>query len=240
MSSKKKNFLFHLHIPKCGGSSINTLLAREYPDWKQLKVWRQMPTNKWLEDTWGTREEVLSRTCISGHFTFHWFDLLTLDISEYELNIITMLRDPIDRLLSLYNYWKESPNAYQAYVQDMSFEEFVFDKRKIFIATDNDMTRRLCGCINRDIYYEVNQTTLDKALHNLKRVSLIGLLEMFDKSVERWSELYDWKSTKYRYKFAQPRRLRKEHLDASLVDRIADYQRFDYELYNYALDRDWK
>lgn len=235
--------IFHLHIPKCGGSSLNTILQREYPNWRSIKTWRQMAPDKWLPE-WGTPEEVIGADCVAGHYHFGWFNLLAQHLPEERRRaasyptVLTMVRDPIERLLSLYHYWRENAQVYQAELRTMTFEAFALSwpERREWHVLDNDMTRRLSEG-RQDV--AITGRDLDAAKRNLGHVPLVGLTERFDESVERWAEMFGWGSTEYERRLAQPDRLRKADLGANLIAELERRQRFDYALYHYVQERDW-
>ncbi len=225
----------HLHIPKCGGTSLDTLLQREYTGFRYIRVWSKMPADRW-QDEWGTPHEVVAAGCISGHFDWRFFSLLPAGV---DVTVLTILRDPVDRLLSLYHYWREQPQRYRDEVRRLSFAEFANTGRasEYWTAVDNVMTRRLAG-VSRE--RAVDAGDLEIAKRNLSSAPVIGMLSHFDRTLERWAEFLGWQSTRYRHMFAQSGRLRLEQLDAGLVAEIRERQCYDQALYEWALARDWE
>ena len=83
-----------LHIEKCGGTSLRTMLAAQVP------AGRVCPEAfNGLAD-W-TANELAAYDLFAGHF-----DLAVCQILPGPVDIVTLLREPKARLLSLFNFWK--------------------------------------------------------------------------------------------------------------------------------------
>ena len=230
--------ILHLHIPKTGGSSLETLLKREYGDgYVRVPNWRQSTPSVW-KPAWGDPEEMRRRQCISGHFYFGFWEALNEVLpSDTEPVFLTFVRHPIDRLLSLYHYWRTNPNRYSAALDRMTFAEFVRSDRHDWQFLDNDMVRRIAGV--EGVNSKVGTDDLRRAIDHLGYFPMVGLTDHFDETISRWAELFGWQSIDYEHRLGQPERLQREELGADLVAEIEDRQLFDCALYMYVLARDW-
>jgi Sulfotransferase family len=105
---------FFLHIPRCGGGTIWNALTEIYG---QHNVYRvsvaEEATALWAM----TFERRRSYSAIGGHESLRFFNQALRDLNDYH-KILT-LRDPIDRLVSEYNY---------ARLHDISLAEFSYAK----------------------------------------------------------------------------------------------------------------
>lgn len=237
--------LLHLHIPKTGGSSLTTLLEQEYGDgYCRVPNWRQSTPSVWQAE-WGEAETLRRMACISGHYYFGFWRALNAELSD-EMCIerpvfLTFVREPVDRLLSLYHYWRENENRYQAQLLAMSFEEFALSdgspSGEAWEFLDNDMVRRIAGV--EGVGHTVVEADYRRALEHLRCFPGVGVTERFDETVARWAERFSWSSTAYEHRLTQPERLRREELPAALIAEIESRQRYDSALYEYVLARDW-
>jgi hypothetical protein len=87
--------IFYLHIPKCAGSSINHLLGQVSE--LRNKICKVYDVPSYVNKV----ETIRNGNIIIGHFGTNFYS----DFSGKKI-CMTMLRDPIDRILSHYSYWK--------------------------------------------------------------------------------------------------------------------------------------
>ncbi len=130
-------------MPKVGGSSLGALLKNHFQQ-SFLGDYGDYPINK-SENRRKIEAEIKRNKNILGERFFsrfrqvecihdHFLPYKYLGVFE-EVNFITWLRDPIERLGSHYHYWKRSysPGSKGALrkrmiVEDWSFEEFCFSE----------------------------------------------------------------------------------------------------------------
>ncbi len=119
--------LAFVHIPKTAGTALKQAIARDIPDGELFKVWspRFGGDAEWNEFPAVPREEVLSRRAILGHATGRaMVDKLAGVRERYFL--FSVVRDPLERALSLYSFVRASPRHpdHQAFL-DMSPEHYL-------------------------------------------------------------------------------------------------------------------
>jgi len=175
-----------------------------------------------------TDEERSRTTAFVGHFWFGIDERLPTP-STY----VTVLRDPVDRVLSLH--------AYRAGRGDLviPLERYLRDGRDYEIA--NGQTRRLATDGPAATKGPVTQTMLDVAMENLStRFAAVGVTERFNESVLAIGAALGWKSLGYAYANRSEPRVRAHDLDPSLRDHLVECNQFDRELHRFAgelLDR---
>ncbi len=119
-----KQKMFFLHIPKCAGSSIWSLITncllvnqklicvstpQEFENFKKL-----------------TLDELLTYTVVGGHVHYPYCRSIIPTEEWSAFYRFTILRDPVKRAISLYNYILRSPEHYAYHkVKEISFEEFI-------------------------------------------------------------------------------------------------------------------
>lgn len=168
--------IIFVHIPKTGGTSLHNLLANEFTS-REICVAKQ----DWIS---GCPVGALAKyKFFSGHFC-----LQTAKLIPGKKQIVTFLRDPVDRLVSLYHYIKAhrpevtdvSNKEIFSLASDLPMEEF-FNHPVICSASkrfDNDLTRSLAGD-----YHSNAMNLVAKAIHELDNLAAFGILERYQESV---------------------------------------------------------
>jgi len=138
-------------------------------------------------------------------------------------NYITMMRDPVERIISLYFYLqhaKKPPAHYM--VKRMDLDQFVRseDYRG---NTSNLQTRYFCG----------GQTpNLEQAKETLHRKFLVvGITERFTESLDILKQKLNWGSFDYQKKNVTRNRPTRYDFSPSTIDKIINLNNLDYELY---------
>lgn len=196
-----------------------------------------MPLYEWRR-RWG---ELSQYECLSGRFDFSFWPAIQAELAPDEHPLfLTFLRDPVERVLSLYHWYGHEPNQrFLEQVQSMTVEQFAFTTGDDWLFLDNDATRRIAGVDWAHPNRPVNEEDLQRAKENLRWFAPIGLTERYDESIRRLAGLLEWGSTHYWLTRSQPERVQRKDLEPGLADRIRDRQHFDQALYEYALARDW-
>jgi Sulfotransferase family/Putative polyhydroxyalkanoic acid system protein (PHA_gran_rgn) len=220
-----------LHIPKAGGSTLGEYVYNQccapnvsnedplsagvaYLDYGFLK-----PPELIVPDY---VVKLLSRRdlrAVIGHF---WFGL-----HEHVARLcryITLLRDPVERVVSLYYYAKLE--------ETMSLEEFA--REPPFREVDNDQTRRIAG-VNPPVG-ECTQATLDLARENLRsHFDVVGTTERMDETLAQLNLKLGWNREVVSYpRNVNAERPKSSSLTPEAVEAIRARNELDYELWRYA------
>ena len=220
-----------LHIPKAGGSTLGEYVYNQCCAPNAVASDPLSAGVAYLEYGFLKPDELvvpehvvnlLSRSdlrAVIGHF---WFGL-----HEYVARpsrYITVLRDPMERVVSLYYYAK---------LQDtMTLEDFA--RNPPFREVDNDQTRRIAG-MNPPVG-ECTRATLDLARKNLQRhFDVVGTTERMDETLAQLNAKLGWNREVVSY----PRNVNTDRPKSSLltpeaVDAIRARNELDYELWRYA------
>jgi hypothetical protein len=156
---------------------------------------------------------------VIGHFWFGLHEHLARP-AVY----VTALRDPVERIVSLYFYAKLH--------ESMSLEEFV--EAPPFREVDNDQTRRLAGA-DPEIG-ECTPALLDTARENLRRhFAVVGTTERIDETVVLLERRLGWRGAAV----CHPRNVTADRpavaaLPRHTVAAIRRRNELDYELWRYA------
>lgn len=109
---------YYIHVPKTGGTSLRDIFLRNLPEGEVLFVNGEKEVELYTED------RLKTLTAIGGHLPLWKFMATPAGIS-YPCVKFAVLRDPIDRLLSLYNYLSVSKHPDHVKYSGLSFEDFV-------------------------------------------------------------------------------------------------------------------
>ena len=154
--------LLYVHVPKCGGQTLSSMLRVNFPP---SRVLHPLSLDKGLAAEMATiPAAALARAdLIWGHYHYGlhaWLDR--------PYRYATMVRDPIKRVESLYNYARRVPNHdLHRWVneQGISLEQYVesdVDHNQL----NNALVRQLVGLTDG----EVGQAELEQAKRNLDQL----------------------------------------------------------------------
>ena len=171
-----------------------------------------------------------------GHFGFGYHELL-----PQPCRYVTMLRHPVDRVVSSYYYMRRSKEHrnYDA-LQSMSLPEFVESdmvRNQVF----NGQTRLLAGIENPHTPTAAEQRDCTEedfavAMTNLSGFTWVGITERFDESVMLLCARMGWRPPFYVRQNARKGRASSRRVDDDLHRKILSMNEFDLHLYNRGLE----
>jgi hypothetical protein len=187
-----------LHIPKTAGTSFLLMLHNAFSDRRVLRI---HPIDAYTQDLINVivDAELDQVSCVAGHFPIHLFQSC-LD----RFHPFTMLRNPVDRVLSLFRFYKlkDQPELQRLGLRsDFTLEEFLNSQEPtIYDQVNNGMVRKLCGDgrlsdKNCPKFWsqDGDLDQLRHALTNLERIDF-GLTDQMPQTLrlvrERWSIPY--------------------------------------------------
>lgn len=214
--------LISLHLPKTGGQSFRAAL-REYFGSALLEDYSDSALNKHpserykdvLLDSVIIGDEGLGNIeCVHGHF----FPLKYLLLSARErLRFVTWMRDPIDRLISHYHYWRRV------------YGEHVIDPRWKKVIEENWSLEEFCLCPEmRNLYCQYLWG------FPLRAFDFIGITEYFEEELEYFSSIFLSGSLKLCHENVT--RGARVVLPQKFCDKVRAYHREDMLLYERALE----
>lgn len=177
---QKKKIIF-IHIPKCGGTSFKSVLYGIFGFENVLKIWDpNFGATASIEDFLNMDlEEIKAYPCIAGHITYPLIrqKLGKEILAEYK--ICSILRNPVTKFLSLWNYSIQNPNIpnYKE-VTGQSIEDYAR-------YTTNQQSRFICGEANAELALKTIQSEYDCvfALKNFKQ-AISKICQEFDYTLE--------------------------------------------------------
>jgi hypothetical protein len=163
-------------------------------------------------------------------------------VYKRQFQYLTMLREPTERVLSLYAYAFLPRHYLAGAVKGMSVRQYV--ESGVTCTVDNGMVRQLCGADEfwREPYKDmklpfgsITRQHLETAKRNLERCVAVGVAEDFDGMMQVCQRRLGWRIPAYSNqnvtKWSRPKR---EGLDAATLQAIEDRNQLDEELYEHA------
>jgi len=223
-----KEIVVGLHIPKTAGSSFKAILEKVYG--KRYLWIPNVHTSyyAWVEHV--KREDLYNIDFIYGHMPYGIHKFFPEDI---KCNYITFLRNPIERLMSMYHLNMKNNNP--------TVDNFLQWLGSYKIADiENGMTRIINGAMENLIDI-TNSLVTEKdylvAQQNLGDMYFVGTTEHFDSDLKFLAEKLNWESIPEQEKLLYyPDRLSKKDLSTLDREKLRGSQLFDFLLWKEALE----
>jgi hypothetical protein len=214
--------LIFIHIPKAAGQTMNSIVSRQYRRDEIFHVEGGIGKAR-IPSSEVAKEAKL----VVGHVHFG-IDRELPGASTY----ITMLRNPVDRVLSLFRYIASTPqHSLHGRLGTAGLLDFVtgsVDAEEI----ENGQTRQIAGV--RTGSPDEDSLALAKQ-HLQERFLAVGLVERFDESMLMFKRRLHWRMPYYVPKNVIARTSMEEPT-AEAIEVIESRNALDLELYRYACD----
>lgn len=235
--------LIHLHLPRNAGTTLGRMLRLRLGLWPPSSIIHHSATlgmyqvkdyRRRLEAINGLPQRLRSRVRLfEAHAGFGLHEHLP-EPSTY----VTVLREPIDRALSVYYYQRQ----HRRIPEDMTLEDFVLrgDPQRVWWV-DNAQVRYLAGNGGTIVDVERGRCTramLDIAIERLEQnFAFVGLLDRFEESVVLLRRVFGWRGCYYVH--SNPTKVRKHAIELAPSQRqlLSEHNELDAELYQFAADK---
>ncbi|MGB7925628.1 MAG: sulfotransferase family 2 domain-containing protein [Pyrinomonadaceae bacterium] len=236
--------LLFLHIPKAGGTTLHGVIERHFAPEITYSISGMMPSQsikEFIELAPERRERI---RLVKGHMPYGLHKYLSVPATY-----ITMLRDPVDRVVSHYYFVRRSPGVghhEEVTSGKMSLEDFV--RERAAIRATNDQTRLISGDekVNAKLLSggaRANEEAGTTDILGLARKNLedhfvaVGLSEKFDESLLLFRKLLGWKNIYYVKQNVTKGRPAKQQVARETVSLIEKHNDQDMALYEFARQR---
>jgi Galactose-3-O-sulfotransferase len=221
--------LIFLHLPKTGGSTLTTLLRWQYRSLQPAEIARFITEERTFEEIDRLPLEQRARIkLLVGHFAYGVHEFIPKPCSY-----ITIVREPAQRVVSLYRYILSAPSHHLHKTlssSSMSLEDYIGSGIHQF-QTENALTRQLAG---RDEEGDLTAHDLEIAKRNLRSCRAVGLTEAFDESVTLFKRILAWGTPFYFNRNVSRKGPRSDEVAATTLELIRERNAFDVELYEVA------
>lgn len=221
---ENKRVLIFSHIPRTAGTTLRTIINQQHPcavihtlrdETDSIALFRKLP-----EDN---RAKI---RVLQGHKPFGIHECL-----QVSADYITMLREPVDRVISFY-YWilRWPSNDLYEKVRSMSLGDFADSGLPQAV---NQQTEFVSGLRNNSTAEALEVAKRNLALH----FTAFGIAEHFDESLFLFKRLLGWQNIYYASQHVAKNRPARREIPSPAIKLIEKHNSFDMELYEFAKQR---
>jgi Sulfotransferase family len=233
VSADEQKFFF-IHVMKTAGWTLREHITANferdevYP-WEHLDA-DMLRANFELAYLTGLPASRRARTRVfCGHFPF-----VAIELLGEEVTTITILRDPVERILSFLRQRKAVHDTDGSMLlEDIYEDQFLFPalihdhQAKLFALTVDDQPESYMHAL------DVDAERLELAKRNLERVDVVGTQDRFEELLSGLERRFGWRRGTVERINASPKAPR--DASASFRRRIADDNQADIEFYEHAV-----
>ena len=228
MTKSKDELILFLHIPKAAGSTFKKILNRNYSRNSIIQFTGKKSEIENFLLLPEQRKKAIN--VIEGHMTYGFHKFIP---KPYKY--LTFLRDPVERVVSLYYFIKRRPAHYlhnKIINDNMSLLDFI--NSNLSVEIDNHQTRLISGIEDIPIG-SCSIEIFEKAKSNLiNDFVFVGISEKFNESLLVFKDIFKQNNIFYSVRNQTKNRPLVKNIPDSVINAIAEKNKFDIELYRLA------
>jgi hypothetical protein len=219
--------LIFLHNMRTAGETLRTLIARQYDQQEVCTVLGKPESASNIPEIQEADLEKIK--VVQGHIPFGVHEAV-----RRPARYVSLLREPIDRVISLYYHILENPKlGYHRMAREHLSSLSAFVASGTFSELDNGQTRRLSGVYPK--FGRCSDDMLERAKHNLmSHFVVVGTTERFDESLLLMKGALGWRHIFYHKINVAKTRPSRESISADALELIERHNTLDTELFHYA------
>lgn len=230
MAAPDETIIF-LHLPKAGGMTLHRILEERYPPERVYTFEGKKPLVaverfRLLPEAQRARYRVLK-----GHVVYGLHDSTSTPCTY-----ITLLRDPVERVISQYYYAKSRPEHYlYERLNKEGMTLFEYASLRLTPEIVNQQTGMLAGQAIGAKGVEVTSASLSLAKKHLQtHFRVVGLTEEFDTSLLLLQRAFGWSMPFYLRENVTSDKPNGAQIDPRARELLAELNCLDIELYAFA------
>jgi len=225
-----KKIPIFLHIPKTGGTTVRDIINRQYKSSQIFTIATLKESEEFQE------ENIISALkeikIIRGHLKYGFHTNINIEPAYF-----TILRNPVERVLSTYYYVlsnKNNPQNLSTSSKRMSIYQFIESGINPFLM--NGQTQLLAG-LTTDVY---DPTFHSEELYQIAKTNLennfifVGLTEMFDETMVLIKKILNWKTPFYSSANRTKKKPDYKKITSDERTYIENHNQLDIKLFNFA------
>jgi len=227
-SAAKKTLIF-LHIPKAAGTTMASILTQQYG--KSVSHHTKRQPHQQMQAM--PEEQRRQLRLIHGHMPFGIHQYLSQSSTYF-----TMLRHPVERVISHYYFILNSPehSGYPVARAARNITQYV--ACGLQEQTNNVQTRHISGIGGTVGFGKCTARHLQQAKQNLEaEFILAGTSEQFDATLLLLGQRLGWTPSPYPKLNVNPSRRKRDELSRQAIAMIERHNALDLELYRYVTER---
>jgi len=211
--------IFFFHIPKCAGTSVWKFLAKIHGRDKVFQIASADDVQRFNAENIETLQQY---TAIGGHHFLSTYQAKLGDLDGYFK--VTTLRDPIERIISNYNFIRRDWR-HQRYrdVRKSTFEDFALSEapnaQTKLLADNTDDYERAVQTLDHWFDYAVTSDHADLLMRKLAEVSDVPFKRALHKN-------------------ASKHKVTRDVVDEALINRLRDMHDADCRLFEHLKNRE--
>ena len=225
--------LIFLHIPKAAGTTMNDIIERQFPQGTVFTV-DGARVRESVDEFKNLPEEERRRVrCLKGHIPFGLHEYL-----PHPTTYITVLRNPVDRIISHYYYVLRTPHHYlynTVTAGNMRLRDYV--SSGISPELMNGQTKTVSGLGKADMIVREYSSAdlLEEAKRTLQdHFVSVGLVERFDETLVLFQRLLGWQNIFYVRRNVTKKHPSQQEIAKTTVEVIERENELDMALYEFA------